>query len=221
MSFDESILIINDEIYKKKHKWTLTAIQWMDFQDVAQILRIHINNKWDMWDQTRPLRPWLHALITNQIRNILRNIYTSTSRPCLSCAAAEGENLCSLFTTQCSACPIYAHWFKTKKNAHDVKLPLALEFHYNEVHGKSARSGDIEKGVDLVHEKMKMVLKPIEFKVYKYLYIDGKDEDEIGKYLGFKTSEKTRAAGYRQIKNIKDAIFEKAKKMIYGDEIDF
>lgn len=221
ITFEDSINIINEEIYKRKNKWTLTAVQWMDYQDIAQILRIHIHKKWHMWDQLRPVRPWLHTVIVNQINNIVRNIYSNHSRPCLRCAAAEEENLCNIYTTQCSACPLYANWVKTKKSAHDIKLPLALEFHYNEILDRPGFVGNIEKGIEALHLKMEEILKPVEFKVYKFLYIDGRPEEEIGKYLGFKTSEKTRAAGYRQVKNIKDSIMEKAKKIIYGGEIDF
>ncbi len=221
ITFEESIDIINQEIFKRRNKWTLTAIQWMDYQDIAQILRIHINKKWYLWDQTRPIRPWLHALIVNQISNLVRNIYSNHSRPCLRCAAAEGENLCNIYTTQCSACPLYKNWLKTKKGAHDVKLPVALEYHINEVANRPEQLIDIEKVAKLLHDKMILVLKPKEYEVYKYLFIDGKEEEELGEFLGLKTSESARKAGYRQVKNIKDSIMVKVRKMIYGGEVDF
>lgn len=220
-TFEDSIEIIDEEINKKKGEWTLSAIQWMDFQDIAQILRIHIFKKWCLWDQSRPLRPWLHALITHQIINVVRNIYGNYSRPCLKCAAAEDGNLCSLYMTQCSACPLYAHWLRTKKNAHDIKLPVALEFHINEVSERPEETMDIEKATESLHERMEKILKPVEFKVYKFLYIDGGSEDGIAKILGFKTTEKGRQAGYRQLKNIKNSIFQKAKQAVYGGEVDF
>ena len=37
-SFEESIEIINSEIQKRKHRWHLTAIAWMDKASVANIL---------------------------------------------------------------------------------------------------------------------------------------------------------------------------------------
>jgi len=220
LTFEDCIDVINEEIYKRRGRWTLTAIQWMDYSDVAQIIRIHIHKKWNMWDQSRPIRPWLHATIVHQISNLVRNIYTNNSRPCLKCAAAEDENLCRIYKTQCSDCPLYANWVKTKKSAHDVKLPLALEFHYNEVYERPEYSVDIERGVALIHEKMKLILKPSEYKVYKYLYIDCKPEEDLGKILGFKSTEKNRAQGYRQLKNIKDSILQKANKLVYEGEID-
>ena len=44
-TFEESIDIINSEIQKRKHRWHLTAIAWMDFDDVSQRLRLHIYKK--------------------------------------------------------------------------------------------------------------------------------------------------------------------------------
>lgn len=220
ITFEDSIDVINDEIQKRRNKWTLTAIQWMDYADISQIIRIHIYKKWNMWDQSRPIRPWLHAIVTHQISNIVRNIYKNHARPCLTCAANEGGNLCSLFSIQCNNCPLYAHWEKTKKNAYDVKLPVSLEFHYNEISERPEHVLDVEKASYNLHSKMKIILKPIEYRVYKYLYIDGGNEEGVAKLLGFKTTEKGRQAGYRQLKNIKDSIIEKAKKIVYSGEID-
>ena len=218
ISFEDSIAIIDEEIHRKRGKWKLTSVQSMDFDDISQILRIHISKKWDMWDQSRPLRPWLHVIITNQIRNLVRNNYGNYARPCLHCSAAEENNLCKLYVTQCNDCPIYKNWFYTKKYAYDVKIPLALEFHSNEFHDIQEDNVDIESGIENLHFKMKEVLKPVEYKVYKYLYIEDGDESKIGKILGFKTNEKGRHAGYRQLKNIKDSILLKARKVIYDTE---
>ena len=40
--FEDFIEPIDKEIRKRKSKWNLTALSWMDFDDVSQILRIHI-----------------------------------------------------------------------------------------------------------------------------------------------------------------------------------
>ena len=42
VKFEDSIDIISEEIKKRKGKWTLTSIAWMDFEDISQILKIHI-----------------------------------------------------------------------------------------------------------------------------------------------------------------------------------
>ena len=113
--FDDFIEEINAEIAKRKSKWNLTAISWMDFDDVSQILRIHIYKKWHLYDVKKPLAPWLNRIISNQIKNLIRNNYGNYSRPCLKCDAAEGEDFCKIYEKQCSSCPLYANWEKTKK----------------------------------------------------------------------------------------------------------
>ena len=55
-SFEESILEIDSEIKKRRYKWNLSALSWMDFSDVSQILRIHIYKKWDMYDPFQALK---------------------------------------------------------------------------------------------------------------------------------------------------------------------
>ena len=221
LEYEDCVDIINNEIRKRKSKWHLTAVQWMDYDDISQILRIHIHKKFSMWDQSRRLEPWLNVIISHQISNLLRNNYGNYSRPCLKCPANEGGELCSIYTTQCISCPLYKKWAKTKRQAYNSKLPLPLEHHSQEVFDKPSSSMDVEKGLESLDEQMKKVLKPIEYKVFKFLYIDGNKEDKIAKLLGFKTTEKDRNPGYRQIKNIKDAIFEKAKALVYSGEIDF
>ena len=67
---------------------------------------------------------------------------------------------------------------------------------------------------------MEKVLKPIEWKMYKYLYIEEKNEEQVAKLMGYKTTEKNRSAGYKQIKNLKKSILIKVKKHLYNGDID-
>ncbi len=71
--FENCIEIIDQEISKRKNKWTLTSISWMDFDDISQILKIHIFKKWHLYDQNKPLSPWLNRIISNQLKNLIRN----------------------------------------------------------------------------------------------------------------------------------------------------
>jgi hypothetical protein len=219
-SFEESINQINQEIAKRKSKWNLTAINWMDFNDVAQILRIHINKKWNLYDKSKPLAPWVNRIISNQIKNLIRNNYSNFARPCLKCAAAGPEDSCSIYGSQCTKCPLFSHWFKNKKNAHDAKLTLALDNHIQEINNLEFNQVNFEETADNIHKKMQKVLKPIEWKVYNYLYIQQKEEEEVAKLMGYRTSEKNRTAGYKQIKNIKKIIIFKVKKHLYNGDID-
>ena len=38
--------------------------------------------------------------------------------------------------------------------------------------------------------------------------------------MGYKTNEKNRVPGYKQIKNVKKSIIEKVKKIIHNGEIE-
>jgi hypothetical protein len=46
------------------------------------------------------------------------------------------------------------------------------------------------------------------------------DEEKVAKAMGYKTSEKNRSPGYKQLKNIKKSILKKAKSIIYDGDID-
>jgi DNA-directed RNA polymerase specialized sigma24 family protein len=219
-TFEDCILEIDNEIRKRKSKWNLTALSWMDYDDVSQIIRIHINNKWHLYNQNEPLAPWVNTVISNQIRNLFRNLHGNHARPCLRCAASEGDDLCSIYTKQCSDCPLFATWEKSKKRAHDVKLPVSLENHAQEVFDMAEDSFDIERSSKNLHARMEKVLKPMEWRVYKYLYIDNLTDEEVANIMGYTTSEKNRAPGYKQIKNIKKIILTKVRKCMSNGEVD-
>lgn len=219
-SFESKILEINQEINKRRHKWNLTTLAWMDFSDVSQILRIHIYKKWNMYDQKQPLAPWINRIVSNQIKNLIRNNYGNYSRPCLKCAAAENDDGCSIYSSQCNKCPLYAKWEKSKKSAHDIKLPVTLENHTQEVYNIVGKEIDIEKAAKNIHAKMEQILKPIEWKFYELYYIKHKSEEESAKLMGYKTTEKNRKIGYKQVKNLKKSIMIKVKKHLYNGDID-
>jgi DNA-directed RNA polymerase specialized sigma24 family protein len=216
-TFEEKIDVVNTEIAKRRGRWKLKAIPSIDYDDVSQILKLHIWVKWNQWDQTRPLEPWLNKIITNQITNLIRNLYGNFARPCISCPANEGDDRCRIYIKQCSLCPLYAHWEKHKKSAHDTKLPLPLESHAQEVYNIPESSYDIGKQVELLHIKMKEKLNIVQYKIYKYLYIEGKTEEQTAQLMGYKTSEKNRDVGYKTISNIKKTILKIAKKTIEKD----
>ena len=220
LSFEDKISEINQEINKRRHKWNLTTLAWMDFSDVSQILRIHIYKKWNLYDPKKPLAPWVNRIVSNQIKNLIRNNYGNYSRPCLRCAAAEQEDGCTIYASQCSKCPLYAKWEKSKKSAHDIKLPVALENHTQEVHNIIEDEIDIEKTAKNIHTKMQQILKPIEWKFYELYYIKHKSEEESAKLMGYKTTEKNRKIGYKQVKNLKKSIMIKVKKYLYNGDID-
>jgi RNA polymerase sigma factor (sigma-70 family) len=116
-SFENKIEEIDELLLKFRSKWQLDSIVWMDFQDVCQIIRIHLYNKWHLWDQERNFRPWCAQVIRNQMINLVRDHHTRFVRPCLRCDHNLGENSCDLTPSkiQCAQCPLYANG-KRKKN---------------------------------------------------------------------------------------------------------
>lgn len=220
LNFEDYLPQIITEINKRRSKWSLTALAWMDFDDVAQIIRFHIFQKWDLYDPTRPLAPWLNTVISAQINNIIRNNYGNYCRPCLKCDAAESPDLCRIYTKQCNKCPLYAIWEKTKKRAYDVKLPVSLEYHSQEVSNQMYDHFDLDAAAKNLHLKMEQILKPTEWKVYKMLYIQYLTDDQVASKMGYKTSEKNRSPGYKRIKNIKKLIITKVKKILQSGDVD-
>ena len=220
-TFEESYDFINQEIRKRRKKWSLTSLNWIDYDDVAQIVRTHIYEKWHLYDPEKPLGPWLNRIISNQIKNLIRNYYGNFARPCLKCEAAEGEASCKIYKEQCAGCPLYAKWERTKKMAYSIKIPLSLEDHSFETNSiEFDNTGDTEGHIKTLHTKMNTILKPNEWIVYKGLYIEHLEEDEVAKKLGLKSNEKNRKPGYKQIKNLKKSIIKKAKECIEKGEIE-
>ena len=213
-SFEENYEVIRTEVQKHRGKWTLNSINWMDWNDISSIIIIHIHKKWNQYNQSKPLKPWLSTLITNQIKNLVRNHYTNYARPCLRCHAAIDSDGCKIYKTQCDACPLYAHWQTTKQSASFIKLPLSIENHTNEVHEMQDYSEYNPADEPKFHEAMKTTLKPIEFTVYSGLYIDHKEESADAKEIGFTTNELGRVPGYKNLFLIQKTIIEKAREFL-------
>lgn len=212
-AFEEQI---DHELKKRKGKWRLSSIAWMDYDDVCQIIRAHIFKKWDQWDQIRPLAPWVNKIITNQIKNLLRNHYQNYAKPCINCPFSSSSGIddsCSFTVTQLqdSNCPLFKKWNKSKKYAYSVKLPLSIEDNLHKLTNHDPNYlHSIEDSIGKVNQILKEKLSEKQFFIYKILFIDRASEEEVAEILGYKTSEKGRKAGYKQIKNLK----MKYKKMV-------
>ena len=228
ITYEESYAIIEEELNKRRGKWFLTSLAWLDFDDVKQIIAAHLYKKWYQWDQDRPLRPWLNRIISNQLKNILRNYYSNFAKPCLNCpfnqsgVTEEGEfGLCA-FTeskTQCNECPLYAKWEKTKKSAYDIKMAVTLENYTHEIKSTKNTSFEIEEAEKKLHDEMRKVLSEKNFEIYQMLFIHNLTDEEVAKKLGYKTTEKGRKAGYKQIKNLKKQFKTKAEKILKTKDI--
>ena len=226
LSFEDCLDILDMELEKRRGKWRLTAIAWMDYEDVSQKIRLHVFNKWSQWDQSRPLKPWLNTIISNQITNMIRNNYSSFCKPCAKCEFNMGGEICSKFGKQSGNCPDFNKWEKTKRNAYEIKLPVSMS---HESQGHEADFGnapiqfdipcayqdiDYEQSLEKFTIKMKECLTPLEWKVYESLYIKNLTEIETAQIMGYKTSEKNRSPGYKQIKKVKNKIISISKNIV-------
>lgn len=228
VTYEESYCIIEEELNKRRGKWFLTSLAWIDFDDVKQIISAHIYKKWDQWDQKRPLRPWLNRIISNQLKNILRNYYSNYAKPCLNCPFNQSgiteENeagLCGFTESkmQCNECPLYAKWEKTKKSAYDIKMAVTIENHAHEIKSSSSTSFEMEEAQKRLHEEMRKILSEKNFQIYTMLFVKNMTDEEVAAKLGYKTTETGRKAGYKQIKNLKKQFKAKAEKILKTKDI--
>lgn len=212
-------ILIN--VNKRKNKWTLSmpSISW---EDVTQILLIHIHKKWALYDQSFPLGNWLQALIGNQIRNLVSANYTNHLAPCAKCAAAVGVDECSIYGKRDNGCPLYKEWFVKTKSALDIRLPVSVENHSQEVHNMPADDGlaDLDNIGKFSIEILK-VLTPREKIVFDMYFMDRKSEQEVCSALGFKPYKSSDEPAYQSFRNLQKDIVKKAKKLLFeGQGLD-
>lgn len=233
VSFEKMLPIIDKKIEEKRRKWKLDTISWIDFEDAKQIIVVHIFKKWDLWNQDLPFEPWVSVIISNQLKNIIRNVHTNYERPCITCPFNEGKaigqyekDLCSytLSGKQCSECPLFARWEKTKKYAYNVKKPLHIEGTNEEdaleIPAPSYYDCDIEDLEKKVHKAMKERLSERDYFKYELICIKRLSDEDIARILNFQCNEKVkRPAGYKQIKNLRKKFQEQVKNLLQKTDI--
>jgi DNA-directed RNA polymerase specialized sigma24 family protein len=220
-TFEDNSDLISACIKKQKNKWQLNAINWFDFEDIEQIIKLHIYKKWDMWDQSRPLEPWVGRIISNQIRNLVRNHYGNYVSPCSKCQFNMGENGCAITGSgiQDSQCKLYDKWSSQKKAGLDLRITVSTENHINEISSRPDTSFCYETSVANLNEHMKNQLSVIHYKAYLMLFFENRSEEDVAEFMGYKTNEKKRKAGYRQVKNLRSLFQKKAEDIIKNFDI--
>lgn len=209
-SYEDCSDIIDQAIKKQKYKWRLNAVRWFDFDDVEQIIKSHIAKKWHMWDQSRPLEPWIGRIISNQIRNLLRNHYGNYTNPCPSYHLDDHDQ---------EKCPVYSKWKKSKKIGLEIKLPLSIEDFSKEIHSREDDDFDFQRSLQLLDDKMKDRLSAIHYVAYRMLYFEKKTEEDVARYMGYKISPQKKKLGYRQVKNLKKKFLQVAMEILRENDI--
>lgn len=220
--FEDKIEEIDELLSKSRNQWHLDAVQHIDYNDICQIIRKHIYDKWHLWDQNRPFGAWCRTVIANQIRNEIRNNYGRFAKPCLKCPHYTSEDECSFTASkkQDSSCELYAEWEKKKKRIYDVKLPLSIE---NRVINNSTELNDelnYEKSASKLHDfVLNKLTNERHKKIYKMLYIEGESDQYIAKKMGFKRESVKKTNRYKQLDNLKIKFVEIAKSVIESEDI--
>lgn len=215
MSFDDRLPVIKQEIAKRKTKWTLSTLDW---DDVVQKIMIKVWKNYDSYDPAKSnFTHWLNTVISNEIKNCLRDNLTIYSRPCiLGCSYNLGDDNCGYTATgkQCSQCPLYKKWVDKKQDHFNVKQSLPLENHVQEVNSMPNDSMDIAAAKDVIDLHMKEKLKPYEWEIYKLLFIEHKTPEEVGKILKYKACKNSKVPGYQVLAKQKKRFVEIAKQII-------
>jgi RNA polymerase sigma factor (sigma-70 family) len=214
-SFEDKIKIINSEIDKKRERWRFNFIHDVDYDDVRQIILIHVNKKWGQWDQERPLEPWLSKVISHQINNMIRNTFGKLAPPCYNCPFNTGGDACLFCSSGVKSheCKPFAKWEKTKKGGYNIIMASSIDSDdFSEKNEPSGQISQTELIFEEFHRKIKPLLSDRCQEVYQMLYVEGKTDDDVAKKFGFVTNEVNRKPGYRQIANMKREIISVAKK---------
>ena len=78
---------------------------------------------------------------------------------------------------------------------------------------------DIDHSKNKLNKLMKENLTEKQYHIYEMLYIKDLDITEAAEKLGYKSNEKGRKAGYKQIKNFEKLFKDTAKKLISEHDI--
>ncbi len=221
LTYEDCAEQIEKELKKRRRKWTLDIHRWLDWDDVAQNLRLHISKKWHLWDQTRKLAPWIQRIASNQIYNMFRNLYTNHARPCVQCKFAVGEDGCSVTESnnQCSECPIYEKWEKTKKYGYHAKMPLELEHHAQEVNNKIDDTINFQETMRRVMVELEKHMTAKRFEAFKMLFIDNVPEEEIVVALRIRGNPKNKYSQKKLLSAYRESLSKEAKKIIAESDI--
>lgn len=224
-TFEELAPTIQAQIERRRSTWRLASMDW---EDAAQIIFIHVYKKYHKFDPAKgEFSHWLSKTISNARINILRDNFKKWSRPCIQgCVFNAGGDSCTKTKSgkQCDECILFKRWRKRKEDHFNVKQTLPLENHLKEIHSIQSNSQELSNSIDIgaakktVDTLLKEKLTKHEYQIYQMLYIQGLDEEEVGKILKYKKVGKMYH-GYQNILKIKKLIYEKAKEIIKEHEL--
>lgn len=218
-TFEENYQEIIDVVTKYHTKWRLDILHWMDYDDVKSEVVTHVWKKWHLWDQSRPLAPWVAQVCQRQILNKLRNHYTNYARPCIKCPHNLEGNYCAVTSNheQCSECPLYARWMESKKNGYDIKMPLELENHAAEVNNMPSDEVDYDFAIKKLSVELGKHLDEKTLRAYFMLNFEHQEDKDVAAYLGFKPRPQNSVA--KQMTEFKASLFDRVREIVRESDI--
>jgi hypothetical protein len=94
-----------------------------------------------------------------------------------------------------------------------------MENHQQEIDNRPETKIDFSGSIGRLNEILKHELSEQHYRVYMMLFFEDSTEEEVAQFMGFKSNEKNRTAGYKQIKNIKKMLKEKVQDVISKNDI--
>lgn len=220
LSFDQRYDSIVYEIEKRRKKWTLVSTP---FDDISQRILTKVYLVYSEFDSAKGVfSHWVNRVISNEIKNALRDLHFAHSRPCIQgkggCVFNTGDETCSKTPSgkQCSECLAYKLWEKRKKDHNAIQQTLPLENHLREVDSRPSTLDpqlDFEHAKAVIDKEILLRLSRHDQRLYKLLFVQNKDEREVGKIMKYKPS-KRMYPGYLTILNFKKKVVALSREII-------
>ena len=210
--YEKNIQVVNECLSSQKRKWTENSVPWKQWEDVEQDIRIHLYNKWHLYDPEKPLKPWILKIINNQVFNIKRNIWGKFAKPCTSCDASLPSNMCKLFTYQSEECPQYSHWQKNKEIAYNLNNAVSIDIPNKNRSELTMIQVEFHRMVFEIEDELKFKMTPREQEFYELYFVMNLPEDEVLEKMNL--HQPTDGSKNKTIKNFEKSIGLKAAKIL-------
>ena len=221
-TYEDLIPEIELLLNRYRAKWQLKSIEWLDYDDVCQIIRIHLHKKWHLWDQKRAFKPWASMLMNNQIKNLIRNHYGNFAKPCLRCSFYLGGDECGFTKSkeQDDECDDFAKWKTKKQSAFNLKMPVSLDSLISVQDRMKDDELNYEEKALKIHNLIMLELGEKHKEIYRLLYMEHWDEEKVAKKFGFKKdTSKRKTPRYKQINNLKKKFYMIALKVVKQEDL--
>ena len=217
------------EVSKRQTRWRLDAVNYIVWEDIEQQLTVHVIKKIHLWDKDRsPIQHWLNRLISNQIKNLLRNLYGAFQSPCCRCIHNLGGDKCAVFKTQSNpSCSLFLKWYGGKRFKQEIQFAQSQdaeipgEGNHNlkrELISRECNFLNFDKKIPEFQTLLKSKLRPLEWRAYTYLFIDYLSDIQTAKNLGYDTSGNKNSTGYKTVLKIKTKIYKIAREVVANME---